>query len=182
MQARSVNAHFLSLILRPENDPDNRIFLLEKQNQRGDLDLTVIIHIVLFPADQISLAHTFWYITGLGISVRQANHYLSLLGRDSTASEPDSFLSTEGPSLCTDGPTAKQTLRRRIANSMLKSDIQLNPRVQQGPPDAVKVSESNVFLFPTGMTAIWSAHQVALSTRPVGKSVCFGFVSSLPSN
>lgn len=183
VQARSVNAHFLSLIFCPENKPDNRIFLLEKQNKRDDLDMTVAIHIVLFPADQIACVHNFWNLVGLGISVRQANHYLSMIG-DSAASESDSPPSTEDPSLCADGLSAKQVLRRRIASGVLQCDlydIQLDPKVQQGSPDAVKVSESDVFLFPTGMTAVWSAHQLALQMRPVGKSVCFGFVLSSSS-
>jgi hypothetical protein len=119
MQARSVNAHVLSLIFCPENKLGNRIFLLEKQNQRDDLDMTVAIHIVLFPADKIACAHNFWNLVGLGISVRQANHCLSMLGRDSTAPESDSHPPTEGPSLCADGLSAKQALRRRTASGVL---------------------------------------------------------------
>jgi len=32
-----------------------------------------------------------------------------------------------------------------------------------------------VYLFPTGMSAIWTAHQLALDARGAKKSVCFGF-------
>ena len=38
------------------------------------------------------------------------------------------------------------------------------------------VTEDEVFLFPTGMSTIWTGHQVALQTRQVPtKSICFGF-------
>jgi cystathionine gamma-synthase len=177
MQAHSINAHFLSLIFCPDNKPENRILLLDKQDRHDDVDMTVAIYIVLFPPDQVTSAHTFWYLSGSGISVRQANHYLSMLGHDSTAFEPHEALSMEGPALCADGLSAKHALRRRIASGLLKYDTQLDPKVQQGSSDAMQVTEEDVFLFPSGMTAIWSAHQLALQVRPVGKSVCFGFVS-----
>jgi cystathionine gamma-synthase len=37
------------------------------------------------------------------------------------------------------------------------------------------VTEDDVYLLPTGMTAIWTAHQLVLGTQPPAKSVCFGF-------
>lgn len=47
--------------------------------------------------------------------------------------------------------------------------------VDSGPP----ISQSDVFLFPTGMSAIWHAYQLAMKLRPGFKSVCFGYVFSL---
>ena len=41
----------------------------------------------------------------------------------------------------------------------------------------VAVTEDDVFLFPTGMTAIWTAHQLAMDARGAKKSVCFGLRS-----
>ncbi len=53
------------------------------------------------------------------------------------------------------------------------------PGTQVGPSSRVQnLTESDVFLFPAGMTAIWNAHNLALrfpSTCTKGKSVCFGF-------
>lgn len=79
---------------------------------------------------------------------------------------------------------AKEALRKRIAGaasndvlcataeSQLKStgaDVDIAPRViEEG------VNESHVFLYPTGMSAIFHAHQLALQWKD-GKSVCFGF-------
>jgi cystathionine gamma-synthase len=83
-------------------------------------------------------------------------------------------------------PSAKRALRRRIAGVLIRDD-QLDG---QGEPSAgeknlvvgpssrgvANVSENDVFLFPTGMSAIWNTHRLALSVRPPAKSVCFGSV------
>ena len=41
------------------------------------------------------------------------------------------------------------------------------------------ITEGDVFLFPTGMSAIWHAHQLALHSFGERKSVCFGSVYSI---
>jgi len=99
---------------------------------------------------------------------------------------------------------AKRALRARIAGVLVRNDELCN-RVQNGttkcsgainsvgegdllPPAASGVSnarstrglsaltEDDVFLFPTGMSAIWHAHQLALRSFGERKSVCFGSV------
>jgi cystathionine gamma-synthase len=99
---------------------------------------------------------------------------------------------------------AKRTLRTRIAGVLVRNDKLCNGerngalqgsesidsaggcRVQ--PSTAGKFSgagstrrapaltEDDVFLFPTGMSAIWHAHQLALRSFGEKKSVCFGSV------
>lgn len=84
---------------------------------------------------------------------------------------------------------AKRALRRRIAGVLLRdSNSPSDPVEALGGAQAVvgeswrgvqDVSESDVFLYPTGMSAIWHAHQLALGTaekmgKVAGKSVCFG--------
>ncbi|KAM5543535.1 hypothetical protein V8D89_002786 [Ganoderma adspersum] len=76
---------------------------------------------------------------------------------------------------------AKRALRRRIAGVLVRDtpsdwstaggqDIELGPSTR-----GEGVTENDVFLYSTGMAAIWSAHQLALGVRPAAKSVCFGF-------
>ena len=82
--------------------------------------------------------------------------------------------------------SAKRALRRRIAGVLIRdnvSDCQGEPcagdkNLEVGPSSRgiAEVSEDDVYLFPTGMSAIWSAHNLALAVRPVAKSVCFGYV------
>ena len=79
---------------------------------------------------------------------------------------------------------AKRALRRRIAGVLIRDNVQDGPQgpcagaqdIEIGPSSrgVQDVSEDDVFLFPTGMAAIWNAHQLCLRARPPAKSVCFG--------
>ncbi|KAF9817726.1 hypothetical protein IEO21_03275 [Rhodonia placenta] len=77
---------------------------------------------------------------------------------------------------------AKRALRRRIAGVLVHDspndwsaaggqDVELGPSTR----GVESVTEDDVFTFSTGMSAIWSAHQLALGVRPAAKSICFGF-------
>lgn len=80
--------------------------------------------------------------------------------------------------------SAKRALRRRVAGVLIRdnvSDCQAEPSAGErnlivGPSSrgVADVSEDDVYLFPTGMAAIWNAHNLALSVLSVAKSVCFG--------
>lgn len=76
---------------------------------------------------------------------------------------------------------AKRALRRRIAGVLVhdspndwsqagEQGVELGPSTR----GVKEVSEEDVFLYPTGMSAIFNAHQLALGTRPLAKSICFG--------
>ncbi|KAG2134834.1 pyridoxal phosphate-dependent transferase [Suillus clintonianus] len=83
------------------------------------------------------------------------------------------------------GSYAKRALRRRIAGVLVRDNWEDSPQgpcagahdVEVGPSHrgVRDVTEDDVYLFSTGMTAIWSAHQLILGARPPAKSVCFGF-------
>ena len=84
-----------------------------------------------------------------------------------------------------DGAFAKHVLRRRIAG-LLTGNIQDAPRgpyaassaqdigIESSNRSVQDVCEDDVFLFPTGMAAIWNAHHLCLRARPPAKSVCLG--------
>jgi cystathionine gamma-synthase len=74
---------------------------------------------------------------------------------------------------------AKGALRRRIAGVLVRDEGAANGEVEVTQSvRGVTVTEDDVFLFPTGMTAIWTAHQLALDARGARKSVCFGLRTS----
>jgi cystathionine gamma-synthase len=75
---------------------------------------------------------------------------------------------------------AKGALRRRIAGVLVRDESAACGEVEVAQSvRGVAVTEHDVFLFPTGMSAIWSAHQLALDVRGAKKkSVCFGCVPS----
>jgi cystathionine gamma-synthase len=198
--------------------------------------LSVELHIVLFPSETSLLAKQFWQHTGLGISSRLADHCLSLLPADPPTSpvlssptspravpfkalnkhysvkrtpqspplgsalpsspNPQDVLSTDqstyleeryGRNLpVTAGPYAKRALRRRISDVLVRDSLEDSPQgpragaqdVEVGPSrrGVKNVTEDDVYLFSTGMSAIWSAHQLILGARPPAKSVCFGYI------
>ncbi|KAJ7147529.1 pyridoxal phosphate-dependent transferase [Mycena crocata] len=85
----------------------------------------------------------------------------------------------------TSAAAAKRALRRRIAGVLVRDNLGDSPdgpcagdkNYLLGPSSrGVKgMSENDVFLFSTGMAAIWNAHQLSLAVRPPNKSVCLGF-------
>jgi cystathionine gamma-synthase len=87
-----------------------------------------------------------------------------------------------GRNLClSSAVSAKRALRRRIAGvfdshnpSVCPGIEQFTDKVSLGLSRLTKVTEDNVYLFPSGMAAIWNAHQLALAARPLKRSVCFG--------
>jgi cystathionine gamma-synthase len=77
---------------------------------------------------------------------------------------------------------AKRALRRRIAGVLLHDEAadweavgstnsELRPSTRGSG-----VTEDDVYLYPTGMAAIWNAHQTISAVRPAAKSVAFGLV------
>ncbi|KAF9287017.1 hypothetical protein BGZ68_002342 [Mortierella alpina] len=66
-------------------------------------------------------------------------------------------------------PKAKVALRRRIAS-------QVAHHAGSGWTGTGEyVTEEDVYLYPTGMAAIYNAHRIALTLFPTRKSICFGF-------
>ncbi|KAL4951341.1 pyridoxal phosphate-dependent transferase [Aspergillus filifer] len=71
---------------------------------------------------------------------------------------------------------AKIAVRRRIAG-VLTADVELSEALEKTSEEG-RVSglqESDVFLFPTGMSSIFNSHRLLLKARGPMKSVCFGF-------
>ncbi|CAE7085739.1 unnamed protein product [Rhizoctonia solani] len=134
------------------------------------------LHIALFQADAFSLGKEFWQHTGLGISSRFASTALNLLAQNSEYTQThkpqhgSKSENTDKPHVCKgDATLAKATLRQRIAG-MIIEDSPPTPEIQ-----GTAVSEDDVFLFPTGMAAIWTSYQLLLAARPQLMSACFGF-------
>ena len=162
------------------------------------------LHIVLFPADNFQHALPFWQHTGLGISSRYAEHCLSLLPEEIVPASPTIHTEPKSPIVSGDVlsedrstypeehddrdisedavASAKCTLRRKIAGMLLRdgstgldavgsTNCELQPSTR-----GLDVTEDDVYLYPAGMAAIWSAHQMMSALRPGAKSVAFGSV------
>ncbi|POW06018.1 hypothetical protein PSTT_09249 [Puccinia striiformis] len=83
---------------------------------------------------------------------------------------------------------AKLALRRRIADILVEnpsSASELDPAVinlKASERGTGQLNESDIYLYPTGMSSIFYAHQLSMSLQKrlkpqseIGKSICFGF-------
>ncbi|CUS08075.1 unnamed protein product [Tuber aestivum] len=73
--------------------------------------------------------------------------------------------------------SAKLAIRRRIAGS-LKVNTELKDALELPNEDgrmAEGFSENDVYLYPTGMSAIFNTHRMLMVTLGPSKSVCYGF-------
>ncbi|KAF8155576.1 pyridoxal phosphate-dependent transferase [Crassisporium funariophilum] len=80
---------------------------------------------------------------------------------------------------------AKHALRSRVAGTLLRdntSECKTGSCTEQkelilGPSTrgVTEVGAHDVHLYPSGMAAIWNAHNMALAVLPPAKSICFGF-------
>lgn len=77
-------------------------------------------------------------------------------------------------------PLAKKALRRRIAGVLKEGANEgVSEESNRGVPT---LHEDDVYLYPSGMSAIYHAHKVALAARVaeggrLGRSICFGCVA-----
>ncbi|KAL5332645.1 pyridoxal phosphate-dependent transferase [Aspergillus crustosus] len=71
---------------------------------------------------------------------------------------------------------AKVAVRKRIAG-VLTTDVDLNEALEKTSEEGriAGLAESDVFLFPTGMSSIFNSHRMLLNARGPMKSICYGF-------
>lgn len=71
---------------------------------------------------------------------------------------------------------AKVAVRRRIAG-VLTADVELPEALEATSSEGrvAGISEDDVYLYPSGMSAIFNSHQTLMNARGPMKSICFGF-------
>jgi cystathionine gamma-synthase len=124
---------------------------------------------VAYPEESAKIGALFWRLTGTGISSRLAEHCLR---------DIDSMQRVERPvkrfySAITTVHPVYQTICTRIACLM--------ERAPTGNPRSLAVNASDVFLYPSGMSAIYHVHQMLLKWRNLPRAWSLGFHTKLPS-
>ncbi|CAG8908635.1 unnamed protein product [Penicillium egyptiacum] len=122
-----------------------------------------LLYAVVYPPKLSGTATLFWRLTGTGISSRQAGRCLQALDRIREVEET----AQPTPSV---SHSVYETIRARIA-----SLIEYAPVSRRGPS---KVSSKDVYLYPSGMSAIYHAHHMLLNWRGA-ESVVVGFTYEL---
>ncbi|TYJ59197.1 hypothetical protein B9479_000186 [Cryptococcus floricola] len=156
----------------------------------------VEIQVLLYPKDNLVEAKAFWQLTGDGISSRFAEMVMGILGEELSSVEEKSeekYLKDQEvtPELVSDleglkgkslplleGRLAKKALKGRIARGLSPDDAR--PRaLTAGLSSSKPISEEDVYLYPTGMSAVWHCHDMIRRARKgnvaEGKSVCYSF-------
>ncbi|KAM3499253.1 hypothetical protein MY10362_007477 [Beauveria mimosiformis] len=116
------------------------------------------LHAAFFPTEDAKNAMIFWRLTGCGISSRLAQDMLPGLESVSVSSAADTPLPRD--------ETAETGIQQRIASLLDRAPVG-GPRKQLVKPD-------DVFLYPTGMSAIYNCTN-ALGSLAGSQMVVFGF-------
>ncbi len=131
-----------------------------------DLETTLVLpslYAVVFPTEFSVLAALFWRLTGTGISSRLAERCLEALG------DMRKFNGLAKPMPTVFHPVY-ELLNQRIAHLMERSPI--------NPARIAKVTSKDVYLYPSGMAAIYHIHHLLLDWRGA-ESVVLGFTYEL---
>ncbi|KAG5995975.1 hypothetical protein E4U43_002937 [Claviceps pusilla] len=127
----------------------------------------VALSAVFFPKRFLKVGMQFWRLTGLGISSRMAEDILR--GREdqvSIAESIDSYPAQREWPTSPAGAEAALAIQHRVAELLERSPV--------GGPRSPLVDPDDVFLFPTGMAAIYHLTR-SLRDWPGTKVVVFGF-------
>lgn len=132
---------------------------------RGELSGSLVyLYAVFFPKSLLPQALTFWRLTGLGISSRLAEACLKYLGSIREAWMPETMTAQLAPT--SSGAFGRDRVCTRV--------VELLQRASLNPPAVAGLKTDDVFLYQTGMAAIYHVHQLLLDWRG-GESVVFGF-------
>ncbi|CAG7849832.1 SubName: Full=Related to O-succinylhomoserine (Thiol)-lyase {ECO:0000313/EMBL:CCA75430.1} [Serendipita indica DSM 11827] len=166
---------------------------LKKEEINRQLVHGIDVYVVLFKQEQWSLARAFWQHTGMGISSRLVEQCLHLLDPNasnvngSAASEESSVHgenqshSAKGLPEASSESTKRNDIRERIVGLITEDVLEPNEKTYPDGGSSSRtrrvpnLSPEDVFLFPSGMCAIWHTHQLLLKVLGDQKSVCWGF-------
>lgn len=118
---------------------------------------------IAYPETAQAAGACFWRLTGTGISSRLAEACLPYT--DSIARVESSSITTDQLAQYNCAPVFNQ-IRHRIATLLERATI--------NPDRPTPISSEHVFLFPSGMSAIYHVHHLLLKWRS-SKSVIMGF-------
>lgn len=123
---------------------------------------TLTLYAVFLPKKDLKLAMVFWRLTGSGISSRMAEDLWKNM-RTAREAEIKTYISWPRNSVSF---KAEKVIRERVAGYLERGSI--------GGPRALTVAGDDVYLYPTGMSAIYNLTR-ALRDWPGEKTVVFGF-------
>ena len=150
------------------------------------------LYAVMFPHTNFSIAKSFWQHTGLGISSRRAE-FLHELFKDGdlvdingdkveTEGEHDRPDVTKPPSFISERSKAQMQVQEKLKlDESVKAKLVIRERIARSISSEIESHRdlhiSDVYLYETGMSAIFSVHRMLLAVQGHLKSVCYGYES-----
>ncbi|KAH3660003.1 hypothetical protein OGAPHI_007208 [Ogataea philodendri] len=173
----------LQLSTAPPKTDEEKSFKVETQ-----------IAVVFFPGSEFSLAKAYWQHTGEGVSSRLGEYVLNELGEklEATASK-ERKMTKQNSNRSSSGRNSRSSISSLQNNQEYSTFIEerfgrnldlrfakeaksiLRHRI--ATTHSAELSDDDVYLCSSGMTAIFTAHHLLLNTMESKdlKSVCFGF-------
>ncbi|GAB9472416.1 Cystathionine gamma-synthase [Globisporangium polare] len=146
------------LIASAKNDPK-----VEDVAAESDVEISGVrnlLWVVRYPHRLSATAKQFWQHSGEIVSSRHAELVLEVLNDET----PTIAATIIAPRLAANRTSTHKELHKRIASLYLDES-------SSGSDDA----SANVFVYPTGMCAIFASVRLASKIRPDAKSILFGF-------
>lgn len=148
-------------------NPQIRVLQLATPKSADNSGGQAHIGVVFFPKELFSVAKQYWQHTGEGASSRLAEYFLDRYTASGDAKDQTNYVEERfGRNLdVSRSEEAKGALRTRIATHLCQH--------------VDNITAEQIYLYPTGMTAINAAHRVSMAFNKSEenglKSVCFGF-------
>lgn len=163
------------------------------------------ISAIFFPTQEFKFAKAYWQHSGEGVSSRLAEFCLDRFARAEAAAcghahggecskqpgskcggyhkpQPQTVAPPETAVLDKDNKESSVFLEERFGRNLdlgfaKEAKIALKRRISSkiNESGSHPISPEDVYLYPTGMTSIFSAHRAALAAGGNYKSVCYGF-------
>ena len=129
---------------------------------------TIRLYAIYFPEKLMQTAMAFWRLTGTGISSRLAQNIHKDPGslRQASFDSVDALSRYQGLQGSSSDLGAMKNIRERISSLLKRASI--------SPDISNKVSASDIYLYPTGMSAIYHCNFLLQSWMPA-ESIVFGF-------
>lgn len=161
-------------------------------SQQANFDLSpwLNLYAVVFPAAKFKTAKVFWQHTGLGISSRRAEFHRRFFdsgtliesNRDKMDAEhknarleanKHSHFAT--PQLVMGEQLRMDLMLERSTNAKLAIRERIAQSISSGRASQCGVNASDVYIFTTGMSAMYNVHRMLLAIKGHLTSVCYGY-------
>ena len=160
------------------------------QQANFDLSRWLNLYAVVFPAAKFKTAKVFWQHTGLGISSRRAEFHRIFFDSgalvESNIDKVDAEHKNARPEahkhshLATPHSVTEEQLRKDLmldwsTNAKLAMRERIAQSISSGRASQCGVNASDVYLYATGMSAMYNVHQMLLAVKGRLTSVCYGY-------